>query len=169
MSLAGREKEIEGRGPRLMHMSTRLCFAAVPTCMHAVRADIAGVLKRFLRTADFIRCSRSMPPENTLFYISTPPDFHDLETYLPLVVAFAGLDPLCGLLAYICRQLCRTTICRSSAAGDFTVPPFRKAFYDMDAESGARLSRGKNKRQRTKWSTDAPFLNVKRVHALSGK
>ena len=53
-----------------------------------------GMLKLHLDTSDFVRCSRSMPPENTLFNISCPVVYEDLEKYSRLVYALCELDPL---------------------------------------------------------------------------
>ena len=67
-------------------------------CMQAV--SHAGILKRYLRTADFVRCSRSMPPDNTLFFISCPVMFEDLEQYQDVIVALAQLNSVCDWIAF---------------------------------------------------------------------
>ena len=46
-----------------------------------------------LKTDDFIRCGRSVAPENTLLYISNPVAMDDLQRYLDLVEAFFSLSP----------------------------------------------------------------------------
>jgi hypothetical protein len=80
---------------RLQEQS-RLCMA---------RACSQGLLKAHLRTDDFIRCSRADPPENSLFYVSSPCTMEDLVLYLDLVEHFFRFSPR-GFLLSLFVQLC---------------------------------------------------------------